>query len=253
MTRAHALAAFACLAVLSACHRPDTDKSASHGAQPDTRAAVAETLSPEQLTALAFRAAWGSAPPATHETPSADGDPVEIVYASARLVPMGGDRFALVSDGKGGDAHVDGGALAIHYLKRTATGFDRIGSWPEFVFDGTFGAPPDWAVRTDLTDAPALLTKAGGTWQGYTCEWSSLIELTPDKPVMRSDDIPVGYDSSGASEDGKSGETLEGTITPGTKGRSFVVNYGGARTASVTYALAGDAYTATSDPDLPAC
>ena len=46
---------------------------------------------------------------------------------------------------------------------------------------------------------------------------------------------------------------MKATITPGEKGRSFVVRYTGDRKADVTYALTGAKYVATTKPDLLTC
>lgn len=166
-------------------------------------------------------------------------------------MPLGGERFALVSEGQGGDGHVSAGSLAIHYLTRTPTGFTKTGAWPNIVDGGTFGNPPQWLIRTDLTPSPALVTEAGGTWQGYSCSWSDVVELTPERPILRTDGIPVAYDDSGAKEDGA--EDMEGALTPDIKGQSFSVRYSGDRTAIVRYALRGQRYEATTSPDLLTC
>lgn len=251
MNRPALIAALSVLAVTAACQRDQAEKATAE--LTGSPAPAVEPLDPQQLEALAFRAAWNAPPPVERKATAPGLGETEITYAAAKLVPLGGDRYALVSDGKGGDAHVDTGALAIHYLKRKATGFERTGAWPEFVYDGTFGSPPQWSVRTDLTAAPAILTTGGGTWQGYTCSWSSVIELADAGPVLRAETIPVHYDSGGAAFEEKDAKAMEATVAAGEKGRSFVVRYTGDRTANVTYALTGDKYVATSEPDLLTC
>ena len=201
--------------------------------------------------AAAFQAAWGSAAPVTYRAPDATPDDETMTYSKGTLAPLGGDRFALVSEGQGGDGHVSAGALAIHYLNRTPAGFARVGAWPDIVTGGTFGGPPQWLIRTDLTPAPALVTEAGGTWQGYSCAWSVVVELTPQQPIVRAEGIPVGYDDSGAKEEGA--EDMEGALTPDIKGQSFSVRYSGDRTDVVRYALRGQRYEATTRPDLLTC
>lgn len=254
MNRFLLLAALSSLAATAACQPQNAEQETAPAPAPVVAPTVAtETLDPKTLEALAFRAAWDAPPPVRRKVTSPFIGPTEIIYATGKLVPLGGDHFALISDGKGGDAHVDSGVLAIHYLTRTATGFTRTGAWPEFTYGGTFGAPPQWSVRTDLTAAPALLTSGGGTWQGYTCVSSDVIELAPDKPVMRADGIPTHYDSSGAAFDEKDAREMDGALAAAEKGRSFQVRYSGDRTATVTYTLSGDKYVATSKPDLLTC
>lgn len=239
------------LALLAACDQPA--ERAEAPAAPVAPAAPPPTAAAPSANdeAAAFQAAWGSAPPVTYRAPDAKPDDEAMTYSKGTLVPLGDDRFALVSEGQGGDGHVSAGALAIHYLNRTPGGFTRIGAWPGIVSGGTFGSPPQWTIRADLTPAPALVTEAGGTWQGYSCSWSDVVELTPQRPIVRADGIPVGYDDSGAKETGA--EDMEGALTPNIKGQSFSVRYSGDRTDVVRYALSGDTYEATTRPDLLTC
>lgn len=244
--------AVSALALLAACGQPaeQAETPATGDAAPPVPAASGPSAgAPSE--AAAFQAAWGSAPPVVYRAPDAKPDDEAMTYSKGTLVPLGGDRFALVSEGQGGDGHVSAGALAIHYLTRTPTGFTRTGAWPNIVDGGTFGNPPQWLVRTDLTPAPTLVTESGGTWQGYSCSWSDVVELTPDRPILRTDGIPVAYDDSGAKETGA--EDMEGALSPDIKGQSFSVRYTGDRTDIVRYALRGDRYEATTRPDLLTC
>lgn len=252
MSRVHlvAISAISAVALLAACQRPaePAEGPAAPPVAPPT-ASQAVVAAPSETDA--FQAAWGSASPVTYRAPDAGTDDEAMTYASGTLVPLGEDRFALVSEGQGGDSHVSIGALAVHYLIRTPTGFTRTGAWPNIIDGGTFGAPPQWTVRTDLTPAPALITTAGGTWQGYSCTSSALLELTPDRPILRTSGIPVGYDDSGAK--GAGAQEMEGKLTPDIKGQSFTVRYTGDSTATVHYILRGQRYEATASPDLPTC
>ena len=249
-TRLPVATVISAFALLGACQKP-AEQAEAPAAPSAASPAASGTAAAAPSEAVAFQAAWGSAAPVTYRAPDAGPDEEVMTYSSGRLVPLGGDRFALVSEGQGGDGHVSAGALAIHYLTRTPTGFTRTGAWPNIVDGGTFGAPPQWTVRTDLTPAPALVTTAGGTWQGYSCSSSDLIELTPDRPILRTTGIPVAYDDSGAREDGA--EKMEGALAPDIKGQSFSVRYTGDRTATVRYALRGQRYEATTSPDLLTC
>ena len=238
------------LALLAACGQPaeQTEAPVTPAVAPPAATDVALAAPSE---AAAFQTAWGSAAPVTYRAPDAGGDDEAMTYSKGTLVPLGGDRFALVSEGQGGEGHVSAGALAIHYLTQSPAGFTRTGAWPNIVDGGTFGAPPEWTVRTDLTPAPALVTKAGGTWQGYSCSWSDVVELTPERPILRTDAIPVAYDDGGAKEEGA--EEMEGALSPDIKGQSFSVRYTGDRTETVRYALRGQRYEATTSPDLLTC
>ena len=249
-TRLAAATALSVLALVAACQKPaeDTAETPPAGMAAAPATPVATSANDE---AAAFQAAWGSAGPVAYRAPDAGPNDETLTYSKGTLVPLGGDRFALVSEGQGGDGHVSAGALAVHYLTKTPAGFTRTGAWPNVVDGGTFGAAPQWTVRTDLTPAPALVTEAGGTWQGYTCSWSDVVELTPERPILRTDSIPVGYDDSGAKEEGA--EEMEGALAPDIKGQSFSVRYSGDRTATVRYALRGQRYEATTSPDLLTC
>lgn len=246
-------AVVACL-VASACDRhedpPATVAVAPAAVAPAIAPPPVATLSPEQLTALAFRAAWGGPPP-IERTETHEGQTDTRTYRSGRLVPLGGSRFALISGGQGGEGHVNAGSIAVHYLTRVGEDFERVGSWPGLLVSGTWGQPPEWSVRTDLMPAPTLVIEAGGTWQGYTCTWAHLVELTPARPVVRVDQINTGYDSGGAL--GDAGESVEGRILSGRKGETFRVRYTGDRTATVTYAKVGDEYDPVDLPELPGC
>ncbi|KAK0359464.1 hypothetical protein LTR94_031197, partial [Friedmanniomyces endolithicus] len=173
-------------------------------------------------------------------------------YKEGELVPLSGDRFAFISEGQGGDGHVQAGALSIHYLQRAGDSFTRIGGWPGIVVSGTWGNPPQWRVRTDLTPGPALVSEAGGTWQGYTCTWANLIELTPERPVVRIDQIPISYSDGGAKEEGES-QTMQAVIIPGEKGRSLQVRYSGDVKGVVTYDKQGEVYKPAKSPELLTC
>lgn len=239
--------------VVAAC---DARETAPEVAAPDAGSAPPEaptpapTLSSEQLTALAFRAAWGGPPP-IQRTETHAGQTDVRTYRSGKLVPLGERRFAFISGGQGGEAHVHAGSIAVHYLTRTEDGFERTGSWPGLLVSGTWGQPPKWSIRTDLTPSPMLVAEAGGTWQGYTCTWAHLVELTASRPIMRVDQIITGYGSGGAS--GEAGESVDGRILPGRKGETIRVQYTGDRTATVTYAKVGEVYDPVDLPELPGC
>ncbi|QIF81646.1 MULTISPECIES: hypothetical protein [Brevundimonas] len=212
---------------------------------------TADPLTPDQLTALAFRTAWGGPPPIEREEGTGNQTDTRT-YRSGKLIALEGGRYALISDGQGGEGHVNSGSLSIHYLQRTGDSFTRIGSWPGFLVSGTWGAPPEWKIRTDLTPSPALVAEAGGTWQGYTCTWAHVIELTPDKPIVRIDQIPTSYSDGGAREEGET-KSMEGVLIPGQKGKSMRVRYTGDVDATVVYAKVGESYDPVNLPELLTC
>lgn len=257
MTSSFRLAAVS-LAVLalSACQRPAEEKTAEAAAPPPaapTSALPAVDLDSSEQQGLAFRAAWDRAPPATSPAPEQSGGGA-FTYSSGKLTPLGGDRYAFVSDGQGEEGHVSPGAIAIHYLQRTPDGFRRLDVDPLIVPGGTFGNAPDWSVRTGLLPGPAIVAESGGTWQGYTCSGSAVVELTPERPLLRAGYVRLFYSNDGAVE-GPQAQTLEGRLVPGTPGRDFAVQYSGASGARVTWRLGADGtYKPVDEPaDLPWC
>ncbi len=259
MTRSVLVAVVALLTMTAGCRPQDTPETWKPGSQsastpvPVPSPVIVPAPQSADPESQAFQVAWGAPPPLRRAAPYTGRTNVEFLYEGGSLVPLGGDRYAFVSTGKRNFAsHADTAALSIHYLRRTANGFERTGAWPEFLADGTTGEPPTWTVRSDLTPAPAILTEANGVWQGYACTWSRLIELAPEGPVLRTDLIPIGYDSSGAKGDAGA-DRMDGVVHPGAKGRSFVVRYTGDRRTDVTYALTGAEYEPTRKPDLLTC
>lgn len=253
-----ATASLAVLA-LAACQQPAEEPNAGKTATAPVTAPVAAPLpaidlnDPQQL-ASAFRAAWDRAAPAKAPAPEQSGGG-DFTFTGGKLVPLGGERYAFVSDGQGGDGHVSPGAVAIHYLERTANGFRRVDAAPLIVDGGTFGNPPEWTIQQGLLPAPALVATSGGTWQGYSCSGASVVELTPQRPVLRADYVRLYYSNSGAVLDDKAAEEMEGRLVPATPGREFAVQYSGASTARVIWRPSADGtYKPTNEPaDLPWC
>lgn len=252
-----AMASLAVLA-LAACQPPAEETEAGKtAAAPAPAAAPAlpaiDLNDPQQITS-AFRAAWDRAAPAKAPAPEQSGGG-DFTFTTGKLVPLTGERYAFVSDGQGGDGHVSPGAVAIHYLERTPDGFRRIDAAPLIVDGGTFGNPPEWTIQQGLLTAPALIATSGGVWQGYACSGASVVELTPERPVLRADYVRLNYSNGGAVMEGRNAEEMEGRLVPATPGREFAVQYSGASTARVVWRLGADGtYKPTNEPrDLPWC
>jgi len=206
-------------------------------------------LNDPQVKAMGFRAAWGKAPPALHHSQREWEDQT---YSKSSLIDLGQGLYALLSEGHGGEAHASAGSLAVHYLMWTGSGFEKTGAWPALIHSGSWGSPPSWVIRKDLMEGPAVVASAGGTWQGYTCGWSDIIELTPSKPVVRIDKILMGYSDGGARMDGQTTD-VEGEIMAGQKGRTLRVRYAGDVKGTVVYAKVGEVYDPVDPLDLPTC
>lgn len=254
--------------LLAACNQPSKveDKAGRSGAAPAAsaapRAIPAPTIvkpaalrpgTPAELKA-AFRLAFGRDEGAVRKVKSDSGE-VEYAYTPAELY-WAGDQAILVSSGKSADCHGCTGALAIHYLRRGPNGLVLTGSWPEIVPGTSWGLAPSWKLRADLTPHPALQTERGGTWQGYTCTWADLIELTPERPIVRLSGLETGYSDSGSDQ--AKGVGVDGEIKPGERGRTLTVEYAGETghgpfKQAVPYALKGEAYAPTVKAQIPEC
>ncbi|WP_297800612.1 hypothetical protein [uncultured Brevundimonas sp.] len=226
------------------------EATANAAAAPPEAALTPVNVDDAQTKAAAFRAAWGQGSPVHYRPKKADEE--AQTYSASKLIPIGTNLYALITDGQGGEAHVSAGSLAIHYLKRTVEGFERVGAWPAFIYSGSWGNPPKWDIRHDLMNAPTLVATAGGTWQGYTCGWADVIELTPEKPVKRINQLPLSYSDGGARDEHEATD-VEGRILAGEKGRTLRVRYSGDMNATVTYAKVGEVYDAVDMPNIPTC
>lgn len=243
--RAAALAVLAAVAALSlaACERP-TEKAEQQTRAP---APAAAPISAPSLAA-AFELAFGRPAPARRTV--AKGEQADTwIYDPARLIPVG-ERLALISTGRHfSDCHVCAGAIAVHYLERGPGGVWAVsGAWPEILYGGGFGQPPEWRLRDDLGHPLVIQAEAGSTGQGYTCASATLVELTASGPVVRADQIPTHYDNQGAVGEGEAATVIDGTIGRGPDGR-LRVTYAGTKRAEVDYALRDGRYVAVSGPD----
>lgn len=184
--------------------------------------------------ALAEKAAF----PEGRGRASAQGS--EIVYEPGILVdaPFG---LVLVNEGRVPDAaHVESGYVAVQYLKAVDRGFRVVKSWPEAIKSGSFGQMSEMAVSRKFSELPVVYTNGGGTWQGYTCAWTTLTELRPEGPVELAN-IMTTYDDSGATVDREAVST-EGKIADIVPGKSFKVRFTGTRRFDADYVRKGNAY-----------
>ena len=201
--------------------------------------ASAAPLSADQ----AFRLAFGGPAPfeRTARIPDYDNEQ-QLTYRPAKLVPLEGGLVALVSTAtNASDCHACSGALAVHYFKRDAAGAWAVaGSWTELTSGNGFGQPPNWTARTDLGGSGHWLQiDAGWTGQGYTCAFSDLVELMPERPVMRGENIPTHFDNGGAALEESQIVRQQGTIGSGPKSGWVRVSFSGTTTGTVDYEPVG--------------
>jgi hypothetical protein len=160
-----------------------------------------------------------------------------IEYQQGTLVdaPFGP---VLVNEGRVANAaHVDPGYVAVHYLRRAGAGFEVAKAYPQAVKVGSFGQMAEMAVSPKFSDLPVVYAEGGGTWQGYTCGWTTLTELRPEGPVEL-----VTFMDSYSNEGAEGGDATEGKIADIVPGRSFKVRFTGTRPFVATYVRRGNKY-----------
>jgi hypothetical protein len=201
------------------------------------------TLAPQERLAKAFEAAFGSPGAATVDAPAGASDGAQAVtYKPGRLIdaPFGP---VLVSEGEVKDAaHVNGGRIAITYLRPEGDHYAVVRNFPEAVVAGSFGHVAHWSVSPRFSDWPVVAAEGGGTWQGYSCSTLTLTELRPGGPAEIAT-IPLVYDDSGAKSEADEATILQGKIVNIVKNQSFDVDYLGGAGFREHYVRTGGAYT----------
>lgn len=243
------------LLALAACQKtPAANADPRDGKVAAAPAGSAATRLAAPLTeADAFRMAFGSAAPAVRKVTRPDGDYEEaLTYSPARLAPLG-ELMVLVSTASSDhDCHACSGALAIHYFKRQNGSWVMSGAWPEILPGTGFGAPPDFTIRTDLGRPTWLQAEGGWSGQGYTCTSADLIELTPQGPVVRGENIPLHYDNAGVVDDPAQATTVDGKLDRGPDGK-LRVTFTGSKTGFTDYDMVGGKLTRVSGNVIDDC
>jgi hypothetical protein len=173
-------------------------------------------------------------------------------FSPAGLREAGG-QWILISTASGEDCHGCGGLLGITYLKPGESGFEVSGNWPDLIPGGSFGQPPAWNLREDLMSMPVIIASGGGTFQGYTCETSTMVALTPSTPTIVADGIPTAYSNDGTMEAEQNGkaDSVKGRIGPDTKDKSFRIIYTGTAPGTVRYVRSGAQFTPSAGSYQP--
>lgn len=139
----------------------------------------------------------------------------------------------LVSHGFVRDAaHVDAGTIAVTYLDAEGAGFKVRKSFPKAAESGSFGDLAEWSVSDKFLDRPVIYVEGGGTWQGYTCSYTTLVALNPEGPKEVASFQSV-YDNGGAVED--NAQSIRGKIGAIRKGQDFTVKFEGTRSFAERY------------------
>ena len=208
----------------------------------ETGADIRELPEKEQLN-RAFTVAFGSNGPVTMRLGDSETEedvkftPGHLVWASFGPV--------LLSEGQVQNAgHVSSGKIAAHYLKPAGASFQVIKRFIPAVETGSMGQVSEWDVSPKFGAYPVVYVEGGGTWQGYTCSVTTLLELAPVKPIELVS-IPTYYSDSGALVEGGKTTEIEGKITNIINHQSFDVAYSGSAKFTEHYVRRGNAYVRT--------
>ncbi len=196
-----------------------------------------------------FRVAFGKAAPADRTI-----EDEKYSFYPETVYPLGGDMFALISMADNYEAgHAQSGRNAIHYLRKTASGYQVVGEWLNIGVSGTFGEPAyKYGLTTKLGKNPYLITQAGGTWQGYTCDATYLTELTPSMPIERAG-FDSGYSNGGAAVTKQKLKNIDGVITAAVPDVSFTVNFTGTHKFTQKWQLKEKEYILNGKNKVPEC
>jgi hypothetical protein len=203
-----------------------------------------KAAAPEKPTAAAFHAVFGKADSVVLKKQGQLKEDVKYTPGELVQAPFGP---VLLSPGEVQSAsHVNSGKLAIVYLKQSDKGFDVVKKFVPAAETGSFGKIVDWSVSKSFGDNPVVSVNGGGTWQGYTCSTTTLIELSPDGPRQLVT-VPLTYDDTQAAA-GKKPTQITGSIDNIQPGKSFDVAYLGFGSKDFTerYVRKGDAYVLAS-------
>lgn len=178
---------------------------------------------------------------------------IDATYRPYRLVRLG-TAIVLLSKGEEISCQGCSAGFAIHYLKAGDRGLKVVGAWPDLILPAGHRAAPKVEVRDDLFDGPAIVARRSWAGQGCGVESADVIELTPDRPIVRAEGVRTWHADMDFSTDAWV-HVLRGRIEPLARGRAFAVVYHGPRRLTVRYELGkGDAYQVAGPVKrLPGC
>lgn len=196
----------------------------------------------------AFESAFGKpAPWATID----DSDD-HVIFSPQALIDLRPGVVALVSKKEIPDGCKRcGGSLTIDYLARTATGYRRLGHWPDLGGEGSYGRVLPWTTRTDLEDSPALVTRRDLHEGACSSVKAELISLRHDKPV-KSAEVTTATSYAASPTEHLPATGVSGEIRPLVKGKSFMLTLSGSDQVRQIYRREGDLF-ATHDFGMTGC
>jgi hypothetical protein len=225
-------------------------------AEPEQPPLSVRQLPQKRQLALAFRAAFGKPQSSvlTIRPDEASGDDFteQVEFSPGQLIWADFGPI-LVSEGEVQDAaHVSTGKLAVAYMNPSGEGFSTGRKWVPAVSTGSFGKVGEWHVSNQIGEHPVLAAEGGGTWQGYSCSWTTLVALTPDGPTQLAR-IPMSYSDAGAVR-GPKAVAIKGKLANIMKNQSFDVRYSGSRSFVDHYVRKGSGYVLSSGTSaIPQC
>ena len=126
--------------------------------------------------------------------------------------------------------------MVMDYLKRTPEGFVLLGHWDIKAGGIGYGTVAPWTIRTDLDDVPTMLLSASDGGMGCSGETDTLIALTPTGPEDRgSFALSTGYQDDPDVRNGPKDFHYDGKIVPLERGKAFVVDFSGTKSARIIY------------------
>ncbi|MBV8909052.1 MAG: hypothetical protein JOZ20_08640 [Sphingomonas sp.] len=158
----------------------------------------------------------------------------------------------LVSIGEVVDgSHASSGKVAAVYMRRSGQGLAVAKRFVPAMETGSFGSIGKWRVSRAYGSLPVVEVEGGGTWQGYTCSVTTLLEIASDKP-RELVNVPLYYDDAGAVVDSKP-TRIEGRIVRAVANKSFDVDYSGTRRFTDRYIRRGDQYVLVGKSSMETC
>jgi hypothetical protein len=203
-------------------------------------------------TAAAFRAAFGRSGSAILKRQGQMSETVKYTPGALVEAPFGP---VLLAPGEVLNApHASSGKLAAFYMKRGAMGFTVAKRFVPATESGSFGTLEDWKISRAFGPFPVAEVSGGGTWQGYTCSVTTLLQLAPQAPRELAT-VALYYDDAGAVPPGKRATRITGRIVHVVAEKSFDVAYSGSRRFVEHYVRGGDFYVIAGHREtrMPLC
>lgn len=209
--------------------------------------AAAAKIDPQ--TTAAFRVAFGKSGSVILKRQGEYQETVKYTPGALVEAPFGPVLLGIgeVVDG----SHASSGRVAAIYFRRDSRGFAVEKRFVPAMETGSFGSIGRWRVSRAYGPLPVVEVEGGGTWQGYTCSVTTLLELAPDRP-RELVTVPLYYDDAGAVV-GKKATRIEGRVVRAASGKSFDVDYSGSRRFSDHYVRRGDQYVLVGKSRMETC